>query len=144
MKEEYTMGLKKELLNILHERINAKNRKMLMNTEPTLICSNCAGGFIYHWLGLQFQSPFINLFLTPEDFIKALENFDEFIDTPIKECKTSGKEYPVGIGALGIKIYFMHYKTFKEAIEKWNDRKTRINKDNMGVMLCNFTGGMIY
>ena len=89
------MGIQKKVLNFLHDKINAKNRERLKNTTPTLICSNCAGGFIYHWLGLQFRSPFINLFLTPEDFVKALENFDEFIDTPIQEVKDSGKDYPV-------------------------------------------------
>lgn len=79
------MGIQKRVLNFLHDKINAKNRERLNNTTPTLICSNCAGGFIYHWLGLQFRSPFINLFLTPEDFVKALENFDEFIDTPFRK-----------------------------------------------------------
>lgn len=112
-----------------------------MNDKPTWIASNCAGGFIYHWLGLQLQSPFINLFLTPEDFITALEHFEEFMDTPVKECKNSGKDYPVGIGAFGIKIHFMHYKTFGEALAKWEERKKRISEDNMGVMLCNFSGG---
>lgn len=73
--------------------------------------------------------------------MKALENFDEFIDTPIQEVKESGKDYPVGVGALGIKVYFMHYKSFAEAIEKWNERKQRINKNNMGVMLSNYAGG---
>lgn len=135
------MGLKKVILDFLHDRINKKNRARLLNDKPTLIASNCAGGFIYHWLGLQFQSPFINLFLTPEDFITALEHFEEFMDTPVKECKNSGKDYPVGIGAFGIKIHFMHYKTFGEALAKWEERKKRISEDNMGVMLCNFSGG---
>lgn len=134
------MNIKKSILNFLHERINKKNRKRLKNTTPTLICSNCAGGFIYHWLGLQFRSPFINLFLTPEDFVTALENFDEFINTPICELEDSGKSYPVGVGAFGIKVYFMHYKSFDEAIAKWNERKKRIDKSNMGVMLTNYAG----
>lgn len=47
--------------------------------------------------------------------MKALENFDEFIDTPIREVKDSGKDYPVGVCAFGIKVYFMHYKSFAEA-----------------------------
>lgn len=135
------MEIKKIILDFLHDRINKKNKRRLLNDEPTLIASNCAGGFIYHWIGLQFQSPFINLFLTPEDFITALEHFDEFINTPVKEYKNSGQDYPVGIAALGIKIYFMHYKTFEEALAKWDERKKRINKDNLGVMLCNFSGG---
>lgn len=134
------MKIQKVVLDYLHEQINKRNRNRLKNTTPTLICSNCAGGFIYHWLGLQFRSPFINLFLTPEDFVTALEKLDEFIDTPIRELKDSGKKYPVGVGAFGIKVHFMHYKTFDEAIEKWNERKKRIDKSNMGVMFTNYGG----
>lgn len=40
--------------------INSCNRNKLTNKTPALICSNCLGGYIYHWLGLQFSSPFIN------------------------------------------------------------------------------------
>lgn len=135
------MKIQKVVLDYLHEQINKKNRKRLTNMTPTLICSNCAGGFIYHWLGLQFRSPFINLFLTPEDFVTVLENFDAFINTPIRELKDSDKNYPVGVGAFGIKVYFMHYKSFDEAIAKWNERKKRIDKNNMGIMLTNYVWG---
>lgn len=131
--------MKRKILELLHNRINNTNLKRLTNTNPTLICSNCAAGFIYHWLGLQFQSPFINLFLTPEDFCKAMENFDEFIDTPIIELKDISKNYPVGVGALGIKVYFEHYKSFDEAIKKWDERKQRIDKNNMGIIFSNFS-----
>ena len=36
------MKIQKVALNLLHERINRKNRKCLNNTRLTLICSNCA------------------------------------------------------------------------------------------------------
>ena len=64
---------------ILQERINRKNRSKLTNLSPSLVCSNCTGGFLYHWLGLRFYSPFINLYMTNEDFLTALENWDLFI-----------------------------------------------------------------
>mgnify|MGYP004620560279 FL=1 len=38
------MRIKKMVLNLLHDRINAKNQERLQNTTPTLIYSNCAGG----------------------------------------------------------------------------------------------------
>lgn len=84
------------------ERINHKNRKRLQNLQPCLVCSNCTGGFLYHWLGLRFNSPFINLYLTPKDFIKVLENWDEFLKTPIQELKTE-YQYPVGQVIMGVK-----------------------------------------
>ena len=38
----------------LQERINRKNRNKLTNLSPSLVCSNCTGGFLYHWLRLRF------------------------------------------------------------------------------------------
>lgn len=120
-------------------QIDCKNRARLKNKDITLICSNCAGGIIYHWLGLKFNSPFINLYLTGEDYIKALENWNEFLNAEILEDTHNNMSYPVGIGYLGIKIHFMHYATFEEAIKKWNERKLRINFNNIAFMFTNYT-----
>lgn len=119
------------------DAINEKNRKRLTNHTPTLICSNCTGGFLYHWLGLQFQSPFINLYMDNDDFLTAMEHFDEFIATPLTEDTNSEKPYPVGIGIHGVKVHFMHYPDFISAIEKWEERKQRIDRHNMAIMLTN-------
>lgn len=126
--------------NILHSLINWRNRIKLTNKTPTIIASNCTGGFLYHWLHLKFNSPFINLWMSNDDFITAMENFDNFINIPLEECHDSGMSYPVGIGYKGTKIYFQHYKTWEEATAKWEERKKRINPDNMVVMLSNFKG----
>lgn len=127
----------------LQNRINRINRSKLQNYSPSLVCSNCTGGFIYHWLGLRFHSPFINLYLTPSDFITALENWDVFINSDIKEINI-GSKYPVGQIAIGgnktCLIHFMHYRTFKEACDKWNERKKRMQTDpnKIGFMLTNY------
>ena len=34
----------------------------------------------------------------------------------------------------------MHYATFEDAIEKWNERKKRINTENMCILLSNWGG----
>lgn len=120
-------------------QIDCKNRARLKNKDITLICSNCAGGIIYHWLGLKFNSPFINLYMTGEDYIKALENWNEFLNAEILEDTHNNMSYPVGIGYLGIKIHFMHYANFEEAINKWNERKLRINFNNIVFMFTNYT-----
>lgn len=87
--------LKRLYIKKLQDRINAKNRKRLTNFSPTIVCSNCTGGFVYHWLGLQFNSPFINLFLRPRDFVTALENWDYFLNSKIEQVDI-GTYYPVG------------------------------------------------
>lgn len=72
------------------------------------------------------------------DFIVAMENFDSFIETEIKEDENNSYDYPVGIGFGGVKVHFMHYKSFSEAVGKWNERKRRIDKNNMCIWLTNF------
>lgn len=131
----------KKWVNFRQEKINSKNRERLLNHAPTIISSNCVGGIMYHWLGLKFNSPFINLYFSNDDFIKLLENWDDFMSTEIVEDKKSDKKYPVGVGYSDIHIHFMHYKSFEEAIEKWNIRKERIDMDNAVIMLSNFGGG---
>ena len=143
MKERYTAyvpALIAAVKSTFQRQINENNRKRLTNTEPTLICSNCTGGMLYHWLGLKFRSPFINLYMTPEDFITALEHFDFFISGEITEVKESGKGYPVGRACDGTYIHFMHYSTFAEAITAWNRRKLRMDMNNAGIMLANGGG----
>lgn len=134
------MGLLKRHIDKKQSKINLKNREKLTNYEPVLICSNCLAGYIYHWLGLQFHSPFINLWMTNEDFITMLEgDLKTFLSSPINEVKNCKEKYPVG-EINGVKIHFMHYKDFNTAIEAWNRRKERINFNNVGILFPNFEG----
>lgn len=126
------------------EHINKQYRERLIQTDFSLICSNCFGGIFYHWLGIRFNTPFINLWLNNDDFIKAIANWPAFLSHPIIEDKNSIEPYPVGIGLSGIKIYFQHYSCFDEAIEKWERRKTRINRSKTVFMLTNWGRGKQY
>lgn len=100
----------------IQEKINKHNRNRLQNTDFTLICSNCAGGFFYHWLGLKFNSLFMNLCMNNEDFLTAMGNFDEFINGEIIEDYETNSDYPIGIGIHGERLHFMHYIDFQTAI----------------------------
>lgn len=128
------------LLKYFHLLINRINRLRLKNQNPSIISSNCMGGILSHWLGIKFNSPFINLWMTNDDFLTAMEHFDDFIATPLVECRDSSVNYPVGLGYMGTKVYFMHYKNWDDAINKWEERKKRIDKNNMVVFLSNFNG----
>ena len=55
------------------------------------------------------------------------------------EVYESGIDYPVG-QLFDIRIYFQHYKSFDEAVSKWNERKTRIDKQNLFVMFTDRDG----
>lgn len=118
--------------------INRLNRKRLINTEPTIIASNCNGGFIAHDLNLRFNSPFVNLFLTPKDFIRYLKNIEFYQQQNLTFVQTE-KAYPVAKLA-DITIYFMHYHSEQEAEQKWNERTKRIDLNNLFVMMTERDG----
>ena len=102
---------------------------------PTIICTNCVGGLIYHNLGLQFMSPTINLTIKNADFIKFITNFDHYLNLElVPEPATYNEGCPVG-RIDDIRIIFNHYKTFAEAKEKWDERKKRIDFDNLYIMM---------
>lgn len=118
--------------------INRPNRKRLTNANPTIIASNCNGGFIAHDLNLRFNSPFVNLYLMPKDFIRYLKNIEFYQQQNLTFVQTE-KAYPVA--KLGdITLYFMHYHSEQEAEQKWNERSKRMDLDNLFVMMMERDG----
>lgn len=114
---------------------NKCDRKKLKNYNFSIISQNCIGSIIYHDLGLKFESPTINMLFKADDFVKFVSNIEKYIDKDIIFENAEQKQYPVG--KLGdIVIEFVHYKTEEEVLEKWNDRKKRINWDNIFIIAC--------
>lgn len=99
------------------------------NNDFSLIVHTCVGGVIYHRLGLRFLSPTINLWLQIADYVKLCSNLEYYMEKNI-EFVESDKKYPVG-RIDDITIYFEHYHSEEEAREKWEDRKKRINYNNL-------------
>lgn len=112
-------------------------KKKLKNTDPTIIASDCFGTFVYHNLGLQFRSPTVNLFFSKEDFRTFVNDLEAFLKAEVTEIEDSTVSYPVGritANNQEIRINFMHYKSFAEAKEKWDERKKRVSYDNISVI----------
>lgn len=118
----------------LREKINLKNRERLENSNFSVISSNCNGAFILHDLGQRFNSPTVNLFFYPKDFIRLLKNLKYYMSLKLKFVEEEGIKYPVAF-LDDIKIYFMHYKSNEDAEQKWEERKKRINYDNLFIMM---------
>ena len=121
-----------------HQKINEKNRARLKNHDCTIISVNCTGGILSHDLGLQFKSPTVNLFFCAEDFIKFCENLKYYLSIEeFVECKDAGvigqRTYPVAY-LDDITLFLVHYRSVKEAEDKWNARKKRINWDNIVII----------
>ena len=107
--------------------INHANRLRLKNKTFSLFASNCNGCCICHDLGLQFRSPFVNLCLNAEDYIKFLENPKDYLYAPLEFLPDTGKTYPVGV-LKDISLHFMHYESSQDAQK---DRKsTRLNSSH--------------
>lgn len=113
--------------------LNIRNRKKLKNKNFTIISSNCIGGFINHELKERFNSPTVNLFFKPKDYLKFISNLRHYIqDCNLKENISLSKKYGYPVGNLDdLTIYFQHYDSFSLAKEKWIERSKRINWDNL-------------
>lgn len=134
-------NLKKCFFNNYRMRLlrNRINRMRLKNKNITLISSNCNGGCILNDLGLRFNSPFVNLWIYPDDYIKLLRNIEYYMSCKMDFIREEGINYPIGM-LDDIKIYFMHYETEKDALNRWNARKKRMDMDNLFILFSDRDG----
>lgn len=108
-------------------------RLRLKNRQPSIIASNCIGTFMYYDLKLQFRSPTINLSFDMNDYVRFLENLHWYLEQPVVFCEDDRFDYPCGMVG-DVEIRFNHYKTFQEAAAKWEERKQRVDWDNMFIV----------
>lgn len=109
-------------------------RSRFAGVQPCIISCNCFAGFMYHDLGLRFTSPTINLYMKEPEFLSFVENLQHYLSVElVEDCSHGELGYPVG-RLDDITVYFMHYKTFAQARQKWNERRTRVDWDNVFVV----------
>lgn len=114
-------------------------RYRLKNRAFTILAPTCIAGVIYHELGEQFLSPTINLWMYDKDFLKFVHNLDEYLSYELRFV--SGID-PTPTAYCGdILIHFNHYKTEEEANSKWEERKARINRDNLFIIMADQPDG---
>lgn len=118
--------------------INKENQMRLKAKDTTILSSNCNGGVLSHDLGLQFCSPTVNMYFNAEDFIKFCENLEHYLSIDkfvecIDPAIVQGCAYPVA-WLDDLLLYLVHYTTTAEAQEKWNERKKRINWNNIVIL----------
>lgn len=117
-------------------------RRKLKNKDFSVICNNCfATTAIYHKLDLKYTTPTVGLYFYPDDYIRFLENLEWYLNQPLKFTKVSKhpeineasntQRYAIGVLGGDVEIQFVHYKSEKEAEEKWNRRVKRVNFDNL-------------
>lgn len=125
-----TFFLSRKIHNLFYfNRCRRRNK----NSDFTIIAPNCYAGIMYHRLGMQFLSPTINcFFLYRKQYLDFCCNLKDYLNKDIKIAYRDLLGRPVPVGDLnGITIVFNHYKTVEEAYDKWNQRKKRVNYDNL-------------
>lgn len=104
----------------------------------SIIANNCLGGIIYSYLDLRFSSPFINCWMTADDFLLLINNLEEYMKQPlVQEYEEDIYQYPIGSLTYTnkkIQIRFIHAYSFKEAKSDFERRRNRINWDN--IFIC--------
>lgn len=109
--------------------------QQLLKNPPSIISRHCWGGLVLHSLGLKFNTPFINLFLNEVDFNKLASNFSHYMKQELEFVQEGydpimESNYPI-VKLDDITLHFNHYPTFEEASNKWNERKKRIDYNNL-------------
>ncbi|WP_337135833.1 DUF1919 domain-containing protein [Proteus terrae] len=120
---------------------------LLKNKEICIISNNCWGFRLYNILNKNYNTPFVGLFIKPNDFLFILNNLDLFIndDLEMSDFKESDL-YPIA-KFHDCEIHFLHYHSINECVEKWNRRKDRLKNyidkfgvENIIVKLCDRDG----
>ena len=133
--------LKNKIYRIFKYKLSLKlHRFFNHNKNFTIISRDCVGGLIYHQYGTKFLSPTINLYIKLNEFNYFCLYLEEYIRGKMIEISEEEKNFPIGLlipksnKLPKIRIYFMHYNSFEEAIKKWNERKERINWNNIYIV----------
>lgn len=120
-------------LNPIARQRRRKMRQELRNTTPTLLTPNCLGGILFHDLGLRFCSPTVNLMMTQTDFKKFVCSLEYYLNQKLEFYHNSLYSFPCA--HLGdISLHFTHYKTEREAAEKWYSRCKRVDFNNLFIV----------
>lgn len=135
------MKLVKKIVRSIRIKINkigSTRRGKKLKENYTLISNNCWGGLTYEYLNQEFLSPTIGLYFMAKDYLKFISRLKYYLNVELSFIDTKNSKYydylcknnqeNAIIGVLDdIEIIFLHYISKKEAKEKWDKRKQRVN-----------------
>ena len=117
-------------------------RKKIKYDNFSIISNNCWGGMIYESYRMKKLSPTVGLYFYADDYIKFIKDIKMYLKSDLtfikaneSKWKDSFNDKRIGSFPIGkikdIEIFFLHYKSEKEALEKWNRRIKRINYEKI-------------
>ena len=128
---------------ILNNHYARKIKREYTGGNISIISSNCLGGKLYQTLNMQYQSPFIGLFVYSPDFIELLSNLDDYLNSELRftdhskyrNCDNSGGNfYPIGLLNDAVELHFLQYKSENIAKNNWYRRLNRIDLNNVYII----------
>lgn len=141
--EAILLGINRDLLVPIRvfqiPYFNFSEYVQLKKNPVSIISDDCWGGKIYNYLGLRFDSPFINFFINNDDFVKLVSNLKSYMSEPLKlEQQETIIDMPIGSlgeGEEKVYLYFNHAYSFEEAKVDFERRKRRLNMDNLFIKM---------
>ncbi|MDE5757173.1 MAG: DUF1919 domain-containing protein, partial [Allobaculum sp.] len=120
-------------------RFGKKWSKQIRHKNVSIISQNCIGGVISHDCGLRFNSPTINMWIPAHEFITLVSNLQEELEGKLENI-TNRASYPIGLLNGKIHIHFIHYHSFDEVVDKWNSRLSRVNYEDLRIVMTENDG----
>lgn len=129
--------LSENKLKLYNERQEMIDINLFPN-DLTIISNTCIGGRLYHDYHKRFLSPTIDFYMEPESFVKFCKNLKYYLNCEIKPLPNYKIEYLnnfyfCDIGGL-IAAFGHTNDSYDKIISKWNERKKRVNYDNIVVI----------
>lgn len=137
-----------KIVDWIQRRVKARYLRLFKDKlevkDFTVISNNCWGGILYKDLNLPYGTPFVNMFMFADCYIKLVKNLDSYLASElhisdVSRYFTGPSFYPIG-HLNDIEIHFIHY-TFKDSVvEFWNRRIKRINREKIFFVLSERDG----
>ena len=113
--------------------------------KKCIVSNNCWGSGFYQERKLEYNTPFVGLYMYADDYIALLNDFRSCMAKPLEvsfESRFGRMEFPIGKIGSSIEIFFLHYGSCEEAYEKWMRRASRIpkNDNDLLIKICDRDG----
>lgn len=136
-------GIRLKIIAFKRKKLSKFRRRKINKEHFTIISNNCWGGETYESYNLIKQSPTVGLFFWASDYIKFISNIQYYLNQKLYFIDPKNSRYydmlkathgygTYPVAKLGdIEIFFMHYSSEQQVIEKWNRRIKRIDWDHI-------------
>ena len=89
--------------------------------------------------GLPYNSPFVNMYIPADDYIRLLQNLDYYLSLEPCFRENAPEGYP--IAALGdVTLHCVHYRDIADVAACWNRRRQRMDLSNCFVLFTDRDG----